>query len=132
MKYGGGGSSSNVVIELAFSPPKPKKKISDDVTTFLRIYITKCFRYEGTAKVNGDFTFSGLCDPAEYVDMWVAWTDTYNFSMGLGLEVGSNIVSEFYDATNRNEINTVGFGTWAVEKPLITFFMGKFMRRGYR
>ena len=90
-----------------------------------------CFRYEGTAKVNGDFTFSGLCDPAEYVEMWVAWTDTYNFSMGLGLEVGSNIVSEFYDATNRNEINTVGFGTWADEKPLFTFFMGKFMMRRY-
>ena len=37
IKYGRGASSSNVVTEFAFSPPNPKKKISDDATTFLRI-----------------------------------------------------------------------------------------------
>ena len=86
----------------------------------------KCFRSKGRGKVNGAYTSSVLCDPLAYVDMWVAWTDTYNFSMGLGLEVGSNIISEFDDDTDHNEINTMGFGTWTDQHLFITFLTGKF------
>ena len=85
----------------------------------------KCFRFEGSGEINyGNKTYSVLCDPLTYVDMWVAWTDSYSFSMGLGLDVGRNIVGEFEDNTDLNEINTVGFGTWADEELFITFLMG--------
>ena len=65
-------------------------------------------------------------DDTAYVDMWIAWTDSYHFSMGLGGEAGVNEQIAWDDTdADHNIIVSIGYGTWASETLRITFFPGK-------
>ena len=92
--------------------------------------MTLYYRYYDTlnVKVNGLKSVTTFMDENAYVDMWVAWTDSKTFSMGLGLEAGVNEHFNWADPDSEveyNDIVSLGIGTWATEKLRITFYPGE-------